>query len=282
MNCVEIRNPRDFLIEPLLRCPKTAGQLALLITSIVVLVLTLGVPHIVAAASYLCKGREVQIEPSMQLPKYVATQPSMARRPLSWPLRTIEDGNALHGEAKTGLFAGEIAFHVERGVSLNEQDRDFGNTPLLWAVANARNYFARELMNHPQNFNLLGCGNSALHLVVAKGYRDVSADGARLLVSNVELAQKLVDVGADVNLVGAHGFTPVQIAYLKRDVEMIKILYKGGADLEMTTKDGSSCRDLWDLDDATAESVLGTIGCPVLLDRSATTLPDLEGAPQTV
>lgn len=80
------------------------------------------------------------------------------------------DGNLLHLVAKWGGPLKLVKILIDHGVSLDKvEDNMWGNTPLLWAIANGNNNMAMEILNYEQNLNL-GKKNTALHLAIAKGY----------------------------------------------------------------------------------------------------------------
>src|SRR6476659_6429845 len=60
-------------------------------------------------------------------------------------------------------------------------------------------------------------GDNALHCVV--GWRDIRA--ARILIAH----------GIDVNKAGDLGYTPLHVACIKGDLEMVKLLIENGANL---------------------------------------------------
>ncbi len=86
------------------------------------------------------------------------------------------------------------------------------------------------------NLNILCTGNSAIHLAIVKGYTDKSKDGKELKYSNFEIVKKLVECGADVNIQNRNGNTPLHLAYLRRDQDMINFLLDKGADRNLKNK----------------------------------------------
>ncbi|HEV7736930.1 MAG TPA: ankyrin repeat domain-containing protein, partial [Chlamydiales bacterium] len=153
------------------------------------------------------------------------------REPLKSITISMWDGTfstLLHLLAKQNAPVEFIRILVELSpASLNVQESGwvtFPNTPLLWAIANASNTAAAELLKHRQNLNLVANGNTALHLSVGKGYKNISEDGEPLNPSNHELARQLVAFGADCSIQNNEGNTPLHLACLRRDKEMIGIL----------------------------------------------------------
>jgi len=81
---------------------------------------------------------------------------------------------------------------------------DFDNTPLLWAIANAKNIFASELLNKVQDLdiNLKSelFGTNALHIAVAKDYEDMDSNEKVVGIPNHQLVDELISKGANPNI----------------------------------------------------------------------------------
>jgi hypothetical protein len=155
-------------------------------------------------------------------------------------------GNLLHSLAKFGKPLEFVNILVEQGSSINEQD-DWGNTPLLWAIANANNEIAYEILKYKQNINLqdsMSYRNTALHLAIAKGYQNVSLDGQRLKISNLKLIKQILELGADVNLQNGNGNTPLHLACLRRDIWMVKAILKKNPNIQMCNNEGKNCIEM--------------------------------------
>lgn len=124
----------------------------------------------------------------------------------------------------------------QKGADFNHQDLT-GNTPLIWAIANANNTTALKIIEIGRGQDFLntqdgGRENTALILAVAKGYKDKSADGKALAVSNLQLVEALLEAGANPNLKDHHGTSALKVAAIRHDPEMIKILLKTGAQVD--------------------------------------------------
>jgi hypothetical protein len=117
---------------------------------------------------------------------------------------------------------------------------NFDNTPLLWAIANAKNKFASELLDKnidlDINFKSNRFNNTALHLAVAKGYTNLDSDGKEVGVTNSALVKKLIAKGANPNIKtqdGQEGYTALDIAVLRCSQEMVEaILESPSLDME--------------------------------------------------
>lgn len=113
------------------------------------------------------------------------------------------------------------------------QDHFWNNTPLIWAVANAANSNAMEIINRAGEGTYLDVqglgGNTALHLAVGKGYKDRSADGDKLQFSNLEIARKLLEKGCNPNIQNRAGNTALHLACARHDTAMIEALLQQGA-----------------------------------------------------
>jgi ankyrin repeat protein len=125
----------------------------------------------------------------------------------------------------------------------------FGNTGLIGACANASNRSAREILRVFGGGPYLDVqcprGNTALHLLVGKGYKNKNYNGAILACSNLELLKMIITLKADVNLPDKMGNTPLHLAHLRCDCEMVKALLDAGAKKEMTNRKGQKPADLW-------------------------------------
>jgi ankyrin repeat protein len=123
----------------------------------------------------------------------------------------------------------------ESGADFSVRDKTlWKNTALLWAIANAKNEIALELIvsyHDRQNLNAADQykGDTPLILAVAKGYKDKSRDEDKLTVSNLLLVQRLLEYGADPNIANKKEWTPLKLAILRRDSDMVKALMSAGA-----------------------------------------------------
>ncbi len=122
----------------------------------------------------------------------------------------------------------------EAGEDFSAIDLYFDNTALTWAIANANNQFAYDLLEFAQknadatiaiNHKTEGY-NTALHLAVAKGYLDKDSDNRNVGKSNLELVRNLLKCGADPNITNDinndSGCTALDLAVARRDVEMVQ------------------------------------------------------------
>lgn len=151
--------------------------------------------------------------------------------------RLEADGTIFHVLAKWGAPLEFVAILARYGADFGAQDV-YSNTPFMWAIANGNNGMAREILKQmpaSQRKSLdkqskLYQNNSALHMLIAKGYITANAQGKPVACSNFELLQRAVALGAEVNIPDSNGNTPLHLAYLRRDAQMVKFLLASGAD----------------------------------------------------
>lgn len=151
--------------------------------------------------------------------------------------------------------------------SLAKNNADFsilaadGNTPLHWAVANASNNVASEILywlpkQHP-SLDIISTtyGNTALHLAVGKNYKNVSKQREPLAFLNYELAEQMLKRGANPNIPDRLGNTPLHYAYLHREPEMVKLLERYGA-WQCENNERRYPAHYWDLSNEEASKIL--------------------------
>ncbi len=152
-------------------------------------------------------------------------------------------GTMLHSIAKHGKPLEFVKILNKHKIDFNLQD-NWENTALLWAIANGNNAMANEILDYDQNLNLKGLGNTALHLAVAKGYKITTIDGQQLSISNFQLIEKMLKLGADPNLINNLGYTSLHLACIRRDPDMINALIKAGANIDTLSPDKKTCAEL--------------------------------------
>lgn len=159
-------------------------------------------------------------------------------------------------------------------IDFGAQDHQVGNTPIMWAIANANNGMAMEMLhraskNDPRFLSVVDVKfghNTALHIVVGKGYRDISKQGQKLEYTNFALLQKMVELGADLNIQNEHGNTPLHIACVRRDLRMIQCLLDRGAKTEIRNNENQTPFDLLQISEEAAREILEKTASPYLLD----------------
>jgi ankyrin repeat protein len=119
--------------------------------------------------------------------------------------------------------------------SFSEKDQtiNFGNTPLIWAIANAKNKFVQTLLEKAGQGRSIGIlnidyisnyGTNAIHLACAKGYQTMDSKGNPVGISNAELVRNLIDAGADPNIISTSGLSALDIAVLRGSEEMVQAI----------------------------------------------------------
>jgi hypothetical protein len=135
---------------------------------------------------------------------------------------------------------------IQLGMDLNANRNSFGNTPLLFLISNAYNESAKLIIDWGRQYqkgivdlDTLSpvFGTSAIHLIVAKGYRDKDNENNDINISNLELLENLLKAGANINnqtqvtnlYKTLGGNTALHIACARHDRDFILFLLKNGA-----------------------------------------------------
>jgi ankyrin repeat protein len=181
------------------------------------------------------------------------------------------------------------------GIDVNYNACFNSDSILSFLIANARNEEAMMFLDSLEEYEKIKLlnlglsedfGNSPLHLAVGKGYREISEDNQVLFVSNLELAKRLIQLGADVNLklknsyIERHesdnsdydnpnynkqfityyyeldpdydshvdGITALHLACARRDMEFCKLLIQSGANIKFKNAAGETPLDVIDCD----------------------------------
>ncbi|KTD78314.1 ankyrin repeat domain-containing protein [Legionella waltersii] len=148
-----------------------------------------------------------------------------------------------------------------------------GNTLLIWLIANARNDSAKALldclkdkedvtafMNEFSNYYR----NSAIHLIVGKGYRNRDYNGNKIQTTNLTLLEQILSYGADIDAQtrsdkytpGLGGWTALHFACVRRDMAYIQFLLEHGANASLRNELGQTPLDMVKLESKKAESLL--------------------------
>lgn len=125
---------------------------------------------------------------------------------------------------------------------INEVDT-FGNTPLIWAIANANVKMACHIIskckeNTEINLNIHDtdwCQSTALHLAIAKGWDHKDKDEQFLDPMSLVI-QALLENNANPNATDINGNTPLHIAMIAGDVNSVTLLIKNGAKLDIKNR----------------------------------------------
>jgi hypothetical protein len=185
-------------------------------------------------------------------------------------------GNFLHLLGQLGQPLQFVKIFAENNLTFNLQQsmhgQADGNTPLIWAICNANNEMALEMLNYPQNLNLqskyLGRNNTALHIAVVKGYREKSAQGQILSVSNPQLIKRMVELGANVAIQNSDGNTPLHLACLRHDFEVVQILLeKNPAVRECRNNEGETPQMMIEKSYQERKKLLGFTARPLHLEE---------------
>jgi ankyrin repeat protein len=165
-----------------------------------------------------------------------------------------------------------IPLMIKLGCNPAIQD-SIGNTALIWAIANGNNEIAMTILLYERTegearpisyLDIPGYkGNTGLHLAVAKGYKDQTADGRMLRCANLEIVKELIARGADVHRPNLDGNTPLHLACARRDLKMMLSLLLAGARLDLMNQEHKTPRELFEIDFDSACAILNrTVGGP--------------------
>ncbi|XP_076288512.1 transient receptor potential cation channel subfamily A member 1-like [Lasioglossum baleicum] len=160
------------------------------------------------------------------------------------------DLTALHSAVKQHKVA-VAQLLINYGANVNFKN-NLGDTPIVYAIENSDTEMAKLLLTNgadiKDNPNLLctAAGNGSLQMVedLLKHGADVNMLNSSICGKDltplhsavkkyqVEVAQLLIDYGANVNFKDDHGDTPIVCAIENGDTEMTKLLLTNGADIK--------------------------------------------------
>ena len=152
-----------------------------------------------------------------------------------------------------------VAKHlIDNGADINAQDRD-GNTPLHYAILGGHVEVAKYLIDNGAQFSVKNKKNQTpLDLAVKekkfelacylidKGAQIKDATNPYLMHTavfhnQIELTKQLIAKGADINELGANGYTPLHVAVGKGNVEMVRFLVgQKGANVSAQDEQGNT------------------------------------------
>lgn len=141
-------------------------------------------------------------------------------------------GSTIFEEIMVGFDLDLIPLALDKGCDPNKRSiADFGNTPLVWAVANDSKQAVMTLVELCQERNIYldvnaaskYMGNTPLILSIAKAHEKTNQ------MSNYMLTEYLLKLGANPNKPDDSGNTPLHIACLHRDFPTINLLRAYGA-----------------------------------------------------
>jgi ankyrin repeat protein len=123
---------------------------------------------------------------------------------------------------------------LDQGFDPNEQPTGECSTPLAIAVLHGNYEIIGLILDHGVNINAAASSNgqTVLHCVAA------------LEQDAPEMTSYLLQRGAEVNVAGEDGMTPLMLASARGDVETVRALLTVSPDLELRTADGKTAIDL--------------------------------------
>ena len=160
------------------------------------------------------------------------------------PARTIQVGGTTPLQFAARLGCVQCAkLLLDAGAKIDEPAAD-GNSALVLAAHSGQGAFAAFLLDRAANPNFAGAGYTALHAAVLRGDLDLLkallAHGASVdarLKNGTEWRHNAPDYSLPESLVGATAFL---LAANFASVEMMRALATGGADLQLSARDGTT------------------------------------------
>lgn len=172
--------------------------------------------------------------------EYMLNKPKVIRALIDYGAdvnaKNIKDGyTALHFAAKNARDSEIVNMLVKAGADIEAKDK-YGYTPLMIALRKNDAYpdIAIALIKNNADVNAVFVENSATPLMMALG---------DFLSTKPKVIQALIDHGADVNAVNIGAMTPLMFAAGYSTEEIIKILIKAGADIDIKDKDNKTAED---------------------------------------
>ncbi len=120
---------------------------------------------------------------------------------------------------------------LKKGADLKIKWNDFGQTPLYYAVQNNKYKMVKLIFKYDKNVDKKAkFGWTSLLQCAWHG--------------NKEIAELLIDNGADINIRHWKNTTPLMIAINKKQFDVAKLLIAKGADITLKNKKGQAALDL--------------------------------------
>lgn len=152
----------------------------------------------------------------------------------------LEKINAEQWFLYPGDFTSEANFLKWTEALFLQEHKKMSNIPINWSLANG--FFDRATLMikigpAEQLFTKLNpFKNSPIHIVVGKGYTNKTSDGQEIIHSCYDVVKEMLAKVDEtnkkrlLNQQNARGDTPLHLAYLRNDTEMIELLEEHGAD----------------------------------------------------
>ncbi|KTD22911.1 Ankyrin repeat protein [Legionella lansingensis] len=171
----------------------------------------------------------------------------------------------LHLAAITNHFVAVQRFLELNRPHLSTTEPQFGNTPLLWGIANSSIESVMLLLNPQivtdknemtQQINQASHnGNTPLILSIAKGWEHKDSDRKSERFQS-EVAMQLLKLGANVHAKDRFGRTALHYACLHRNKEAIEALVERGADLHVKDLEDVTPLDMKEYSGYKADEIL--------------------------
>lgn len=138
-----------------------------------------------------------------------------------------------------------IEMLVKKGADIEKRSKD-GITPLSWAIGDNKFFAAKALIDLGADINSTSGYEGVTPLMVLATQHAARTRSGHIAQGPqpIDLAQIIIDKGADVNVRSKDGITALMIAAGHNNAPIIALLGKAGADIDVRSPIGQNARDI--------------------------------------